>query len=541
MSGRRGWRLTVTGLACAPLLVLLAAVTPTTAAASTAVPCSAVALVTAINTANGASGGALDLAAGCTYTFTIANNVTDLPGTATPVITTAITINGNGAIVTRSTSAATAFRLFDVGSGGNLTLNNTTVSNGSALGNGGGILNAASLTLSADTITGNIGSGVDALPSAAAFGIDKTAITNNSQNGIFNQSSSTVTVTGGSISGSPAGAGILSNGDVSLEAASISANLIGVQTTNSVSNNLATISNSTLTTGQTGLVAAHVAVTNSTLEGFQTALLGSGTVTESTIADISVGGVVGADTITDSILSSNGGANCSGTVTDGGHNVSFPVTDTTCPTTFTSGDPKLDILRDNGGPTQTMALLDGSVAAGLTPVGAPGCTAADTDQRGVPRLQSGQPCDAGAFELVSTTTIMVQAVASQTAGGPVPVILGATVTPFSTIPGVPSGTLSFYNGATLLATVPLVNGGADFRSTTLPAGTYTMVARFPGARGFLASSSAPVIVVVAAAVTPVPSVGSAPDLPAPAAPALLVLAGLGLVAAARRGRRQQAS
>jgi len=62
-------------------------------------------------------------------------------------------------------------------------------------------------------------------------------------------------------------------------------------------------------------------------------------------------------------------------------------------------DPMLGPLQDNGGPTQTHALLQGSVAIDRIPQG--GCIDADgqpltTDQRGEPR---DSMCDVGAFEV----------------------------------------------------------------------------------------------------------------------------------------------
>jgi len=64
-------------------------------------------------------------------------------------------------------------------------------------------------------------------------------------------------------------------------------------------------------------------------------------------------------------------------------------------------DPKLGALAENGGPTQTHALLSGSPAidAGPPTDGDPiACPPPDTDQRGVSRPQ-GSTCDIGAFEL----------------------------------------------------------------------------------------------------------------------------------------------
>jgi hypothetical protein len=63
-------------------------------------------------------------------------------------------------------------------------------------------------------------------------------------------------------------------------------------------------------------------------------------------------------------------------------------------------DPKLDALKDNGGPTQTMALLPGSPAInkGRNALAIDATEAAlQTDQRGFPR-RVGQ-VDIGAFEL----------------------------------------------------------------------------------------------------------------------------------------------
>ena len=68
------------------------------------------------------------------------------------------------------------------------------------------------------------------------------------------------------------------------------------------------------------------------------------------------------------------------------------IEDDTCSPDF-SGDPLLDDLNDNGGPTKTMALL------GLSPAIENGANASceATDQRGVTRPQ-GTNCDIGAYE-----------------------------------------------------------------------------------------------------------------------------------------------
>jgi hypothetical protein len=99
------------------------------------------------------------------------------------------------------------------------------------------------------------------------------------------------------------------------------------------------------------------------------------------------------------IVSNNSGGNCATalanpTWNDQGGNVVYP--DNTCPGLV--ADPKLGPLANNGGPTQTMALLAGSAAidraANCLGLNAQPLT---TDQRGFPRPQ-GSACDSGAYE-----------------------------------------------------------------------------------------------------------------------------------------------
>ena len=99
-----------------------------------------------------------------------------------------------------------------------------------------------------------------------------------------------------------------------------------------------------------------------------------------------------------SIVSGNAVAECAGTVTNAGFDVSFP--DASCP--GVNADPKLGALADNGGPTQTQALLAGSAALGAIPAGDALCAGAD--QRGV-AIPPAAACDIGAYETVSPTVI----------------------------------------------------------------------------------------------------------------------------------------
>jgi len=102
-------------------------------------------------------------------------------------------------------------------------------------------------------------------------------------------------------------------------------------------------------------------------------------------------------TLQNSLVASNPYGNCSGPISDGGHNLTFDGTG--CPASFLRGNPRLGLLQGNGGPTQTMALRRGSAAIDRIPAVGAGCPA--TDQRGVRRPQpAGGKCDIGAFEYV---------------------------------------------------------------------------------------------------------------------------------------------
>jgi predicted outer membrane repeat protein len=79
-------------------------------------------------------------------------------------------------------------------------------------------------------------------------------------------------------------------------------------------------------------------------------------------------------------------------------NVEWPPTMANCGPGFHYGDPRLDFLASNGGPTQTMALLPGSAAIDSAVGSCP-----TFDQRGVQRPRDGDGngvpvCDVGAFE-----------------------------------------------------------------------------------------------------------------------------------------------
>jgi len=84
-----------------------------------------------------------------------------------------------------------------------------------------------------------------------------------------------------------------------------------------------------------------------------------------------------------------------------------------------------------------------------------------------------------------TTTLLVSSAASIVYGSSV--TFTAAVTPSTS--GVPTGTVSFYDGATLLGTLSLVNGSVNLPTIGLAVGTHTITANYSGDINFSASSS----------------------------------------------------
>ncbi|WP_029723337.1 right-handed parallel beta-helix repeat-containing protein, partial [Salinispora cortesiana] len=122
----------------------------------TPVPCDPNALIAAITAANQAGGGTLRLAEKCVYTLTINQDDNGLPQVFQP-----ITIYGQGATIIRA-AAADDFRIFEVITGGDLTLKDLTVAGGQiADADGGGIAagEGTRLTLERVTVRDNIATG----------------------------------------------------------------------------------------------------------------------------------------------------------------------------------------------------------------------------------------------------------------------------------------------------------------------------------------------------------------------------------------------
>jgi hypothetical protein len=151
------------------------------------VPCTGQALVDAINAANSAGGGTLNLAAGCSYDLAGPDNGEN----GLPVVISPINVNGHGATITNIADNSVSFRIFEVdGPGGNLTLKDVTITGGSAQDFGGGIANfGGGVTLDHSQVTNNsapvVGGGIANATfdpsSVATLTLDHSSVSDNQQ------------------------------------------------------------------------------------------------------------------------------------------------------------------------------------------------------------------------------------------------------------------------------------------------------------------------------------------------------------------------
>lgn len=312
----------------------------------------------------GSGADTIALAANSTYTLTDtpAEFIADGPN-GLPSVTTAITLNGNGATIERSAVEGTpTFRLLHVAATGALTVQNLTIRGGTTPATldllfpsnaGGGLLSRGRLALIRSTLSGNnafIGGGLAAVGSTVACRASTISSNHASEGGGLATLDSAVTVINSTVSSNHASGG-----------------------------------------GGLTVLDSTVTVINSTVSG-NIARAGGGILNEGTV------------TLINTILANSAErhGNCAAQAPlSGGHNLA---TEVSCQLTA-PGDqqgiyPRLGALAPNGGPTETHALLAGSPAidAGDDTV----CPA--TDQRGVSRPQGSADdgtaqCDIGAFEV----------------------------------------------------------------------------------------------------------------------------------------------
>jgi CSLREA domain-containing protein len=267
---------------------------------------------------------------------------------------------------------------------GTVTLTDVVVRDSHARIAGGGIDNHEHLVISDSVITGNraasgdIGGGIF---NAGDLTISDSTISNNSADaiggGLYNVAGPAA-ITGSTFSGNSAGS---EGGGV--------ANLGGVVTMTNV-----TFSGNTAGSAGGGI---YNGVSGSQMTLLNATLAGDSAPAAQEISHDSIGPFHLKNTI---IAGATPGKNCAGTLSSDGHNLA---SDATCGLTQgekKNTDPMLGPLADNGGPTQTRALLVGSPAIDA---GSSDCPPPATDQRGTARPQGG--CDIGAFELAITARI----------------------------------------------------------------------------------------------------------------------------------------
>lgn len=328
---------------------------PTTAKACTAArgDCS---LRGAIVTANAAGADAITMPAG-TYTLTRAGADEDAASKGDLDVTGDLTITGAGA---RATSVAGVGgelpfddRIFEI-PGGTVTMAGLTITGGKANGIGGGVRSEGDLTLERVAVKANT--------AVAAGGIA-------SAGGKLNLTDSTV-----SGNSAPADAGGVAQ----------------IGGTANITNSTISGNHAEVNGGVAATEGALMNILNSTIASNTSSRLGGGIITAVTGTTVFV---------KNTIVAGNTRNNCNtaqfgGTISSQGNNIT---SDNSCGFTKSTDkqntNPRLGPLRNNGGPTDTRALLGGSPAMDKgTNTGCP-----KTDQRGVARPQR-KVCDIGAFE-----------------------------------------------------------------------------------------------------------------------------------------------
>ena len=370
-----------------------------------------------------------------TYTLTIAGIDEDLNATGDLDVTDSVTINGAGSgstVIQAGTDSTNGIdRVFQIAAGITVSISDVTIANGNAYlnGYGGGIANNGTLT-----VTNSVFSGNSAEDYTYVFGIG---------GGISNDG--TLTVLNSTFSGNFAnyhGGGIANDGTLTLTNSTFSGNTADLG--GGIFNGGAlTVSNSSFSrnsgTGGGIINLSTLTVSNSTFSGNDAAswagggiynLYGILTVTNSTFSGNvegtggpggSIKNVFGTIIVNNSILANtpNGGYDCinfRGTVSGANNLIEKDAEEALACGTIAPihADPNLGPLTDNGGPTQTFALLPGSPAidAGDDAICATS-PMSHTSQNGAYRPQ-GVHCDIGSYELpITIISLTLQSVGTK--------------------------------------------------------------------------------------------------------------------------------
>ena len=288
-----------------------------------------------------------------------------------------------------------------MGGAGTLTITDSTIGDNSARSNGGGIENSGLMSIDNTIIINNtaaaFGGGIANFVEALSF---ETTITNS----IIN-SNMALEIGGGIIH---AGKMNINNSTIINNTGSGIVNLLIMMT----------ITNSTISGNKgVGIINnATISITNSNIsgnfgDGFSNQDNGMGilpntALTFSTISDNmrGISNFTGMVNLDSSIVAKNSSGDCSGSMISLGHNLA---SDNSCSLTamgdLPNTNPLLGPIQNNGGPTESQALLPGSPAIGK---GSPACPPPSKDQRGVARPQG--MCDIGAFQTADSDSDGIQ-------------------------------------------------------------------------------------------------------------------------------------
>ncbi len=258
---------------------------------------------------------------------------------------------------------------------------------------GGGILNEGTLTLEGCVVTENIASAGGGLMNNGTLTLIDCAVSDNIADGHGGENSMGKG-SGGGIK-NMVGALTIINSTISGNRSAYNAGGIKVSCSGTLDMVNSTLSNNRAGKNGGGLeVRGVVTLTHTTVAHNDAQRVGGGIYLKGTSDHVR-----GILSFSNSVFADNTPGDCVlGDNATIGLNANNLVSDESCNPAL-SGDAKLGILADNGGQTQTYALLPGSPAIDAVPSGA--CFL-DTDQRGASRPvelhSAGSPCDLGAFE-----------------------------------------------------------------------------------------------------------------------------------------------
>jgi len=302
---------------------------------------------------------------------------------ALPTISSDVQILGPGAN-NLTVSGSGTYQVFSIASGVTVSMAGLSISDGLVSGsNGGGIANAGTLSLTNCTIANNSAVAATGVASGDGGGIANT--------GTLRLTGCTVaynTATGVLGVASGDGGGIANAGTLTLVNSTVADNAAvgaadglggdggGIANTGTLSVSDSTIAGNTATGVAGALVGVGGGIANS----------GSATLGNT---------IVGTNTASETAPN---GPDIYGAITSQGYNLIGNTSGATgfVATDLTNLNPVIGILQNNGGPTQTLAVLPGSpaIAAGSVSLIPAGIT---TDQRGVARTTNGK-VDIGAFQ-----------------------------------------------------------------------------------------------------------------------------------------------